>query len=62
MKKKLLIQMNKTLNKKSIFQCISQFIVFKIFQNCPLLYPWHHTTFHVKKITQLIVLINIMNP
>jgi hypothetical protein len=54
--------MNKGLYKKSIFHCISQFIVFKIFQNCPPLYPWHHTTFRVKKIVQLSILINVMNP
>jgi hypothetical protein len=33
---------------KSIFHCTSQFMVFKIFTNCLLLYQWHHTTFHVK--------------
>jgi hypothetical protein len=45
----LLIQMcKKILLKNSIYHCISQFLVFKIFQNCLPLCQWHHTTFHVK--------------
>jgi hypothetical protein len=44
----LLIQMNKKIIKKFIFHCISQFMVFKIFQNYFPLYQWHHITFHVK--------------
>jgi len=34
---------------KIIFHCMSQFMVFKIFQNCLPLYQWHHITFYVKK-------------
>jgi hypothetical protein len=48
--------------EKNPFHCISQFMVFKIFQNCLLLYQWHHTTFYGKKITQLSILVDIMNP
>jgi hypothetical protein len=38
-----------------------QFMVLKIFQNCLLLYQWHHTAFYVKKITRLIILVDIMS-
>jgi hypothetical protein len=44
-----LIQMDKKIIKRSIFHGISQFMVFKIFQNRIPLYQWHHTTFYVKK-------------
>jgi hypothetical protein len=37
-------------------------MVFKIFQNHLPLYQWHHITFYVKKITQLSILVDIMNP
>jgi hypothetical protein len=48
--------------RKSILHYISQFMVFKIFQNRLFLYQWHHITFYVKKITQLNILVNIMSP
>jgi hypothetical protein len=35
-------------------------MVFKIFQNCFPLYQWHHTTFYIKKITQLNYMVNII--
>ncbi len=51
--------MNKRIYKKSIFNFISQFMVFKIFQNFLPLYQWHHTTFYVKK-NHLNILVNII--
>jgi hypothetical protein len=48
-KAELLIQMNKKNYKKSIFHCICQSMVLKIFQNCLPLYQWHHIRFFVKK-------------
>jgi hypothetical protein len=50
------------IKNKSIFHCMFQFMVFKIFQNCLPLYQWHHTIFYVKKIIQLNILVNITNP
>jgi len=54
--------MSKRLYKKIIFHCIFQFMIFKNFQNCLHSYQRHHTTFHVKKIIQLNILINIISP
>jgi hypothetical protein len=42
--------MNKKIyEKKSILHCVSQFMVFKKFQNCFPLYQWHHTIFLCQK-------------
>jgi hypothetical protein len=50
-KVELLIQMNKGIYEKSIFQSM----VLKIFPNYLTLYPWHHIRFYVKTIIQLTV-------
>jgi len=51
-----------TFKIKIIFHHISQIMVIKIFQKFPHLFQWCHNTFHVKKITQLDILINMWSP